>query len=99
MWSLRPFNPRCAAVPGERTAEAMAARLNAAAVRCPRALRGELKRFSGRLAAVLTPSDGLRIGQLVHYNRSAADITDALQLKSSAVCRSQLRLRALPHPR
>src|SRR6266404_8411035 len=39
MWSVRPFNPRCAAVLGERAAEAMAARLDAAADRCATALR------------------------------------------------------------
>ncbi len=59
MWSLRPFNPRCVAVPGERAAEAMAARLDAAAGRCPTGLRVELKRFCGRLAAVLAPMDGV----------------------------------------
>jgi len=33
MWSVRPFKPRCAVVPGERAAETMAARLAAAAAR------------------------------------------------------------------
>jgi len=59
MWSVRPFNPRCAAVPGERAAEAMAARLDIAADRCPTGLRVELKRFCGRLAAVRAPMDGV----------------------------------------
>src|SRR4030095_12023889 len=56
MWSVRPFSPRCAAFPGERAAEAMAARLDAAPDRCPTALRVELKR---RFDAVLAPMDGV----------------------------------------
>jgi hypothetical protein len=59
MWSLRPFNPRCATVPGGRAAEALAARLDTAPGRCPTELGVELKRFCGRLAAVLAPMDGV----------------------------------------
>ena len=51
MWSVRPFSPRCAALLGERAAEAMAARLDAAADRCLTALRVVPKRFWGRLDA------------------------------------------------
>src|SRR4029450_8882582 len=51
MWSVRPFSPRCAALLGERAAEAMAARLDAAADRCLTALRVVPKRFCGRLDA------------------------------------------------
>src|SRR6266480_2065080 len=67
MWSVRPFNPRCAAIPGERDAEAMAARLDATAGRCPTSLRVELKRFCGRLDAVVAPRDGVtdRLGRPV----------------------------------
>src|SRR4029453_4433756 len=56
MWSVRPFSPRCAAFPGERAAEAMAARLAAAPDRSPTPWRVELKR---RFEAVLAPMDGL----------------------------------------
>src|SRR6266404_7769739 len=59
MWSVRPFNPRCAAVLGERAAEAMAARLGAAADRCATALRVGLKRFCGWLAAVVARTAGV----------------------------------------
>src|SRR5882762_6651366 len=57
MWSVRPFNPRCTAVPGERAAEAMAVRLAAVADRCATALRVE--RFCGRLVAVVARIAGV----------------------------------------
>src|SRR5437667_7917288 len=53
MWSVRPFNPRCAAVPDERAAEAVAAGLDGTAGRCPTTLPVELGRFCARLAAVV----------------------------------------------
>ena len=80
MWSVRPFNPRCPAAPDERerAAEAMAARLDATAGRCPTALRVELKRFCGRLPAVVVRTDGTA-------DRLAGRETCAARLPTDAV--------------
>ena len=80
MWSVRPFNPRCAAAPDERerAAEAIAARLDATAGRCPTALRVELKRFCGRLTAVVVRTDGIA-------DRLAGRETCAARLPTDAV--------------
>src|SRR5438270_6965576 len=59
MWSVRPFSARWAAAPEERAAEAVAARLDATAGRCPTILGVELERFCGRLAAVVARIAGV----------------------------------------
>ena len=59
MWSVRPFSARWAAAPKERAAEAVAARLDATAGRCPTILGVELERFCGRLAAVVARIAGV----------------------------------------